>query len=67
MTGDIADGAKWTFHFARPSDTFVDHGKDFDRLLLEQQMIVAKTLATDRPADVPGLYEERESVGQERI
>jgi len=65
MTGDIADGAKWTFHLERPSDTFVDH--DFDRLLLEQQMIVAETLATDRPADVPGLYEERESVGQERI
>ena len=55
-----------TSYFAHPFD-FARHNNDFDRVLLEQRVIVAEMLPSDRLVDVRALYEERESVDEERI
>ena len=55
-----------TSYFAHPFD-FARRNNDFDRVLLEQRVIVAEMLPSDRLMDVRALYEERESVDKERI
>ena len=46
---------------------FAQHNNDFGRVLLEQRVIVAEMLPSDRLVGVRGLYEERESADEERI
>ena len=67
MTRDIADQAKCGLPTLRTRSTSPSHNNDFDRVLLEQRVIVAEMLPSDRLMDVRALYEERESVDKERI
>src|SRR5262245_34660310 len=63
---DIADGAqRSSTDLARPLGDRVRHREDLRRLLIEQQVIVAKVAAAHVPVKVLRLYVKRKYVGKQ--
>ena len=66
VSRDVADGTnRRAADLARPLSDRIRYGEDLRRLLVEQQVIVAKVAPADVPVKVLGLHVNREHVGKQ--
>jgi len=68
LAGDVADRPqRRAANLARALGDVVGHGEDLVRLLVQQQVIIAKMRARHVPVEILGFQVQREGIRQQRV